>query len=118
MKETLLQHELMQNKPTTIEDVVEKLAMALTHGELGIYARNEKFVRNIIQAILQSQAEQNEREKRELVMEIHDFLLGYCGKKDCLRGQCQTVHIRRNAWKEIKTIAQKYGVDTQSQTGS
>ena len=33
---------------TTMEEIIEKLAMAITHSEQGEYAKNEQFVRNLI----------------------------------------------------------------------
>ena len=37
----------MQNTPKTIEEVIEKLAMAITHSKQGEYAINEIFVKDI-----------------------------------------------------------------------
>jgi hypothetical protein len=96
--------------PATIEDVVEKLAMAITHSEQGEYAKNEAFVRTI----LQSQADQYEREKGEMAKELFKVLEYLNTERELNAEQHERMGIKL-ALQEFKLrFAQKYGVDTQS----
>jgi hypothetical protein len=76
------------------------------------------FTENIadwLHTTLTQTIEECEAEKREMVREIKQLMLGHCGKKDCAQAHCTTRSVRRETWKEIEAIAAKYIISKASE---
>ncbi len=87
---------------TSIEELIEKLAMAVTHSQQGEYIKNENFVREIIKEITTKIEENVLREV------IHNLQTKFRFTRD----MPSTEHNRdmEEAIKSIKSIAESKGI--------